>query len=352
MAGSKGRLIQHNQRCIAVNLIQEAVNAGARKKKACEILGISIRTYQRWIQEGKVKFDGRVDSIRPVPSHALTESEKQHVLDVLNSAEFASLPPSQVVPRLADKGIYLCSESTMYRVLHSGNQQHHRGKSKSPQKRSLTTHIATAPNQVWCWDITWLSGPAKGIWFYLYLMIDLFSRKIVCWEIHDEESADNASILLRQGCLRESIGNSPLILHSDNGSPIKGANMLETMYSLGVVSSFSRPLVRNDNAYAESIFRTCKYRPNYPSNGFGSIEKAREWVLRFTDWYNTKHRHSGIKFVTPQERHEGKDIAVLAKRAAIYAKAKEENPRRWTSEIRDWSRENIVLLNPEKRLVN
>ena len=351
MGGSRGRLIPHHQRCIAVALIQEAVASGARNWKACEVLGISSRTYQRWIKDGTVKVDGRLDAIRSKPSHALTEEEKQHVLKVLNSSLFSSLPPSQVVPCLADKNIYLCSESSMYRILHAESQQHHRGRSKSPEKKKLATHIATAPNQVWCWDITWLPGPAKGIYFYLYLMLDLFSRKITCWEIHEEESAENASKLLRKGCLKESIANGPLVLHSDNGSPMKGASMLETMYKLGVVSSYSRPRVSNDNAYAESIFRTCKYRPNYPHKGFINLEQARLWVLEFVNWYNQNHRHSSIKFVTPQERHEGKDIAILANRKEIYAKAKKENPRRWTGSERDWNRVNAVSLNPEKETI-
>ncbi len=181
-------------------------------------------------------------------------------------------------------------------------------------------------------------------------MLDLFSRKIVGWEIHAEESAQNASRLLRKACMKEGINarGLSLVLHSDNGSPMKGASMLETMYSLGVVSSFSRPRVSNDNAYAESIFRTCKYRPDYPYKGFRDIEEARDWVLRFVHWYNLEHRHSGIKFVTPHSRHEGKDEEILAQRKAVYAKAKQRHPRRWTGDTRNWDRVTEVWLNPEK----
>ena len=141
-----------------------------------------------------------------------------------------------------------------------------------------------------------------------------------------------------------------LVLHSDNGSPMKGASMLETMYSLGVVSSFSRPRVSNDNAYAESIFRTCKYRPDYPYKGFRDIEEAREWVLRFVHWYNKEHRHSGIKFVTPQSRHENKDEDILAQRKKVYEQARQQHPRRWTGGTRNWDRVTEVWLNPEKEL--
>jgi putative transposase len=349
LGGVRGRLIEHQERCHAVELIKEAVEAGARKSKACEVIGINVRSYQRWCKEGQVKADGRPIAVHPQQTHALTQKEREKVLDVLNSPEYASMPPSQVVPRLADAGTYYCSESTMYRILHAEKQQNHRGRSKQPEKKPLSTHVATGPNHVWCWDITWLPGPAKGIYFYLYLMLDLFSRKVVGWEVHEEESAENASRLLRKACLKEGISTNPLVLHSDNGSPMKGASMLETMYSLGVVSSFSRPRVSNDNAYAESIFRTCKYRPSYPYKGFADLAEAREWVLEFVSWYNREHRHSGIKFVTPQERHSGQDAEVLAQRNEVYEKAKQQRPRRWSGATRNWDRIAEVWLNPEKQ---
>ncbi len=351
MGGARGRLIPYGVRCQAVELIDEAVEAGARKNKACEILDLSIRTYQRWVEEGKVTVDARPDAEHKASSHALTDTEKQEVLDMLNSPEFASMPPSQVVPRLADEGRYLCSESTMYRVLKAHDQQQHRGRSKQPQRRPMTTHLATAPNQVWCWDITWLPGPAKGVYYYLYLMLDLFSRKVVGWEIHIEQTAEDASRLLRKACLSEGIlaNDLTLVLHSDNGSPMKGASMLETMYQLGVVSSYSRPRVSNDNAYAESIFKTCKYRPSYPYKGFEGLSEAREWVLSFVSWYNQEHRHSGIKFVTPLERHTGKDTQILAKRIEVYQQAKKRHPRRWSGATRNWEPIMEVWLNPEQK---
>lgn len=348
MGGEQGRLIPHCLRCEAVKLIDEAVASGARQAKACEILDISARTLQRWKSSGDISTDGRPDAIRPTPSNSLTKEEKQQVLDTLNAPDFANMPPSQVVPRLADDGVYLCSESSMYRILHEAKQQNHRGRSKAPEPKPASTHCADGPNQVWCWDITWLPGPAKGVHFYLYLILDIFSRKIVGWEIHEQELADHASRLLRKACMKESTvtSSSPLVLHSDNGSPMKGSSMLETMYSLGVVSSFNRPRVSNDNAYAESIFRTCKYRPDYPYQGFEAIKQAREWVLKFVSWYNHEHRHSGIKFVTPHQRHTGQDEQVLARRTKIYEKAKLQNPERWSGNTRDWSRTEQVWLNP------
>lgn len=353
MGGRRGRLIAHSLRCEAVKLVDEAVASGARKAKACEILAISVRTLQRWRSNGDIGADGRPDAIRPVPTNRLTDEEKQRVLDTLNKPEFTNMPPSQVVPRLADDGVYLCSESSMYRILHDAKQQNHRGRSKNPDPKPASTHCADGPNQVWCWDITWLPGPAKGMHFYLYLMLDIFSRKIVGWEIHEQESADNASRLLRKACMKESIATStsPLVLHSDNGSPMKGSSMLETMYNLGVVSSFNRPRVSNDNAYAESIFRTCKYRPNYPYKGFEDIEHARDWVLKFTSWYNHDHRHSGIKFVTPHQRHTGQDVNVLESRTMVYERAKQKNPKRWSGNTRDWSWISQVWLNPDDERV-
>ena len=180
------------------------------------------------------------------------------------------------------------------------------------------------------------------------LFRSLYSRKIVAWEIHACEASDLAARLIRKACLVEGIASQPLVLHSDNGSPMKGASMLETLRRLGVTSSFSRPRVSNDNAYAESLFRTCKYRPNYPVNGFATIEDAREWVLSFSRWYNTEHKHSGLKFTTPEQRHTGEATAILEHRQQVYHEARTRHPNRWSGEIRNWVLPEKVWLNPEK----
>ena len=344
-------MILGSDRCQAVQLVDEAVASGAAKFKACAELEISVRTYQRWIVDGDIKTDGRPSSIRPVPKNKLSLVERNNLLDSINSDNFKSMPPSQIVPALADKGIYIASESTYYRVLHEEKLQNSRGRSQVKEKKAPTTHSATGPNQVWCWDITWLPGPVKGLHFYLYLILDIFSRKIVGWEIHDDESAENAATLIRKAHLKEGVRDSPLVLHSDNGSPMKGSSMLETLYQLGVVSSFNRPRVSNDNAYAESIFKTCKYRPDYPYKGFSTIEEARDWVLKFSHWYNFNHKHSGIKFVTPHQRHSGLADEVLANRKEVYQRAKERNPERWSGNIRDWDLPQAVHLNPERNIV-
>ena len=332
----------------AVRLIKEAMNAGARTASACREMGISMRTFQRWTREGDVRTDGRPDAYRPAPKNKLTPQERQAVLDTVHSTAYRSLPPSQIVPALADEGRYIASESTFYRILREEGQQQRRGRSRTRKNQPLSTHCATGPNQVWCWDITWLPGPAKGVYYHLYLILDLYSRKVVGWEIHEEESSEQAAQLLHRAYLREKIGGVSLVLHSDNGSPMKGASLVETLYRLGVVKSHSRPRVSNDNAYVESIFRTCKYRPDYPYKGFATLGDARAWVLKFENWYNTEHKHSGLKFMTPQQRHCGETDHVMDNRKTVYEAARASNPRRWSRGIRDWNLPKSVWLNPER----
>lgn len=336
----------------AVRLIKKTVAAGARTFIACEEIGISMRTYQRWTREGAVKVDGRPDAVHPEPRHKLTQQERAEVLAATNSPAHKSLPPSQIVPALADMGRYIASESTFYRILREENQQQHRGRSKAPQPKPLSTHCTMKPNQVWCWDITWLPGPAKGIFYYLYLILDVYSRKVVGWEVHEEESSELASQLVKKAYLREGLAGMPLVLHSDNGSPMKGASLMETLYRLGIMKSYSRPRVSNDNAYAESIFRTCKYRPDYPYKGFAKLAGARAWVHEFVSWYNQEHKHSSLKFITPAQRHSGQTHQVMGQRKAVYEAAKAANPNRWSRGTRNWDLPEKVWLNPEKECGN
>lgn len=178
--------------------------------------------------------------------------------------------------------------------------------------------------------------------------MDVYSRKIVGWEVHANESSELASQLIQKACLREGIAGARLVLHSDNGSPMKGASLLETLYRLGIMSSYSRPRVSNDNAYAESIFRTCKYRPDYPHKGFIDLEAARVWVLDFVTWYNHEHKHSGLKFITPEQRHNEKGEQIMGQRKAVYEAARLANPKRWSGHIRNWDLPESVWLNPER----
>lgn len=346
-------MISASDRKTAIELINEAVTSGARLRKACRELGITDRTYFRWQKElqthGSTK-DGRNGSVHPAPANKLTQEEREKVLETVNSQEFASMPPCEIVPALADRGVYLASESTFYRILREEKMQNHRGRAEAPSWNKPTSYTASAPNQVWMWDITWLNGPAKGTFFYLYLILDLYSRDIVGWEVWDTESAAHASeLIIRTTTAQNRLTTAPLVLHSDNGSPMKGATMLETLYKLGITPSNSRPRVSNDNPYAESVFKTLKYRPNYQPKGFETIAEARIWVQSFVEWYRFEHHHSGIKFLTPNEMHTGKAEEILNNRREVYEAAKAAHPERWNGRsTRDWSPIKKVSLNPDK----
>jgi len=333
----------------AVTLIHDAVAGGASVLHACGELALSPRTYQRWTQGDEIKTDGRPDARRPTPANKLSPEERQQIVATCNQASYQRLPPSQIVPALADQAIYLASEASFYRVLREAEQLQHRGKGQAPRTVTHpTSDKATGPNQVWSWDITFLRTTIAGHFLRLYLVLDIYSRKIVGWEIHDTERAMYAAQLIRQACLAEGIREPGLVLHADNGSPMKGATMLVTLQHLGVVPSFSRPSVSNDNPYSESLFGTMKDTPTFPAKPFANIEAAREWVHEFVGWYNTTHRHSGIQFVTPAERHSGQHVEILQQRTAVYEAAKHRHPERWSRDIRNWTPAGEVWLNPEK----
>ena len=262
-----------------------------------------MRTLQRWqAHEGFTQGDGRPQAVRPIPSHALSPHERARLLAVANEPRFAAVPPARIVPMLADEGVYLASESSFTRVLRAHGQSRHRGPAKPPKAvRPPTTHIATAPRQVWCWDMTYLPAQVLGRWFHLYLILDLYSRKIVGWEVHDTDDSDHAAHLVRRTALAESIAtlDAKPVLHGDNGSTLKATTVLAMLNWLGVKPSYSRPRVSDDNAYAEALFRTAKYRPEFPTKGFADLEQARTWAAGFVRWYNHDHRHSGIRYVSP-----------------------------------------------------
>jgi len=321
---------------MAIQLINEAVRQGARAKPACETVGISCRTLQNWQRAG---LQDQRQQIKKIPSNKLSEQERAAILEVCNSEEFKSQAPKQIVPTLADRGLYMASESSFYRILRDADQLHHRGHTAPANKIKPEPYTADGPNQVWSWDITYLASTLKGVFFYLYLFMDIYSRKIVGWEVHENESSEQAAEILRKTRLAEAIGSQQeLVLHSDNGSPMKGATMLATLQKLGVVPSFSRPSVSNDNPYSESLFRTLKYTPCYPSKPFESVEQARKWVATFVQWY-----------VPPVQRHQGKDRVILAQRKQVYEEAKKQHPERWSGDTRNWEHEPIVQLNPANK---
>jgi len=340
-------MISDPDRRKTVELIEETRQRGSCLASACGEAGISVRTFHRWTAEGEVRSDARPTAIRPEPANKLTPEERQHILEICHQPENASLPPGQIVPRLADKGEYVASESSFYRVLHEAEEQNHRGRSRKPRKVGAPKGFcAVGPNQVWSWDITYLAGPVAGMFFYLYMFVDIFSRKIVGWEVHERETAELAATQIYKAILAEGCINDPPVLHADNGGAQKGFMMKAKLEKLGVIASYSRPGVSNDNPYSEALFRTVKYRPAYPSEGFASIDEARQWTFGFVGWYNHEHHHSAIGFVTPEERHSGKDREILEKRKEVYRNAREEHPERWSKEIRDWEYVDQVWLNP------
>lgn len=344
-------MIRLEDRQIAIELIDEARNHGARLRCCCQVVGITERTYRRWQQ---TSYDRRIDRINPeiAVQRRLTQEEETAIIDVCTEERFASYPASQIVPALADEGVYLASESSVYRILKRHKMNARRGRAQRRNKPAKPkAYTATAPGQVYTWDITFLPSTIIGVFFKLYLVIDLYSRKIVGWEVHDRESSDLAKALIYRTQLREQVDPNQLTVHSDNGSPMRGVTLRAMFEALGVTASYSRPGVSNDNPFSESLFRTLKYCPNYPEKPFSSIDAAREWVMEFVTWYNHQHRHSSLKFVTPHERHTFQDVKIRKERKLLYEAAKAKNPSRWSRDTRNWDISHEVVLNPDKELV-
>lgn len=330
-----------------IDLVEEATRNGARIEAAVKTLGLSVRTWQRWRTQGE--GGDRRRSPHTAPPNKLTPAEREAVLAIANAPEFRDLSPKQIVPRLADRGDYIASESTFYRVLREQSQLTHREPSRPATSQRPREHVATGPCQVWSWDITYLKSPILGQFYYLYLILDVWSRKIVAAAVYTEETNEHASRLFVQACRRLRLNPDGLVLHSDNGGPMKGATMLATLQKLGVVASFSRPRVSDDNPYSEALFRTLKYRPGYPSQPFASLQAAQRWIDGFVAWYNTEHLHSAIRFISPDDRHFGREAAILEQRRQLYEHARQRNPQRWARKTRNWDPVAIVHLNPDCR---
>lgn len=345
-------MIVLEQRQHTALIINDAIEAGCGVARACKEAGIDRRTFRRWTAAGsaQVSADARPDAVRPVPSNRFSDEERARVLASCHEARFADVPPSQMVPVLADEGIYQGSESTYYRVLHEANEQHERGRARTRTAKPLSTHCAKGPNELWSWDVTFLGSPVRGIYYYLYMIMDIWSRKIVGYEVYKSETGDLAAQLFDRTVLAEGCRGKGVVLHADNGAPQRSSTLRVKLDQLGLRTSYSRPRVSNDNAYSEALFRTTKYRHDFPEDGFKTIEDARVWVLGFVRWYNTEHRHSAIRFVTPSQRHEGKDREILDNRKALYKQAKERNPDRWSGETRNWDRPGEVWLNPTQKI--
>lgn len=335
----------HVERQELVEMIKQAQAGGARLGAACAAAALCLRTYQRWVEGDGIRADGRPQAKRARPSNKLSEREQQVVLSTCMQPRFADMPPTQIVPILADEGTYLASESTFYRLLRAHGAQHARGRAARRSRKAAPTHVARAPNEVWCWDVTYLPSQVRGMFFYLYAVLDLYSRKLVAWEVHARESGELAAELLERARWREKLAGKPLVLHADNGAPQRSFTLRVKLQELGIEPSYSRPGVSDDNAFIESWFRTLKYVPAYPSAGFKNLEQARQWTMHFVDWYNGQHRHREIGFVTPDQRHTGLSKAILQQRRQVYAQAQSLNPTRWSRGIRRWGEPEQVYLN-------
>ncbi len=257
------------------------------------------------------------------------------------------MSPSTLVPMLATLGIYVASESTFYRIARDERLLRSRGRARPPSHRRPREIRTKGPNQAWAWDITFLPTNVRGRFLKLYVVLDVWSRMIIGAEVHEVEDASLAAALVESCCLEQHVSSGQLVLHSDNGSAMRGNTMLAKLQQLGVMPSFSRPRVSDDNAYAESVMRTIKYNPAYPDRPFADLAEARAWVATFVAWYNDEHLHSGIQFVTPTQRHLGLDVEILAHRHRVYTAARARHPERWTGQTRNWDRPGVVVLNPE-----
>lgn len=324
--------------------IKEAQASGARRSEACKIIARSLRTIQRW--EKNPCDDGRKDNHFTV-SNGLTHGEKQKIIEVACSAEFRDMSPNQIVPILAERGIFIGSESSFFRTLKEAGLLTHRSKAKVPDRKRPEEIIATGSNQVYTWDISYLLSFVRGVYFYLYLILDIWDRSIVGWEIHEKEDGKLAGDLLNSTCIQNGVERDKLTVHQDNGGPMVSGEFLSVLAQWGQ-ASYSRPGVSDDNPFSESQFRTLKYRPNYPGS-FETLGEVKAWIARYVEWYNKEHRHSGIGFVTPHQRRSGVDIQILEKRKETYLKAKELHPERWSGNIRKWDRPSEVALNPRNK---
>lgn len=356
MGGNRGRAVTAVDKAQAIELIEEARQSGAGQEAACDLIGITVRTLQRWKSDINNLEDKRNGPLTE-PANKLLDAERDLILQTCCSPKYCDMPPCQIVAALADTGIFMGSESTFYRVLKAASLAKARASSKPYTHHKPEELVASGIKQVWCWDITLIPTFIRNAYIYLHTFIDLFSRKIVGWGAFTEQTAETAVEVLKKAAIAEQISYGTLTLHSDNGCQMKSILMLATMKALGITPSFSRPSVSDDNPFIEAFFRTLKYCPQFPIQAFESLGAFITWMIVFALKYNTVDKHSGIKYVTPHERHEGLDIAILKKRAAVYEEARAKNPNRWSRAIKDFDWIELVYLNPKhskserKRLV-
>jgi putative transposase len=299
----------------------EAVTSTAR---ACALLGRPRATHYRRMAPPKLG----PPTPRPAPPNALTEAERQHILTVLRSPEYCDLAPAQVWARLLDDGIYLCSISTMYRLLRLAGETRERRRQRTHPARKKPELLASGPNQVWSWDITKLAGPERGVYYELFVVIDIYSRYVVGWMVAPAETGELAEAFIAECLARHGITRQQLTLHADRGTSMTSKPVAQLLVDLGVARSHSRPHVSNDNPYSEANFKTLKYCPAFPGR-FGSIHDARSFCAAFFEHYNHVHRHAGIGLHTPASVHYGTATEIRAQRAATLDAAYAAKPARF-----------------------
>ena len=298
-------------------------------RDACEAVGVAQASYYRRHRQSPAP-----QRPEPVPHRqrrqprALTDAEQRAILDVLHSDRFVDLAPAEVWATLLDEGVYLGSQSTFYRLLRRAGEVRERRRQATHPAKVKPELVANGPNAVWSWDITKLRGPAKWTYYYLYVILDIFSRYVVGWMVASRESAALAEVLIRQTCAKQGIDRDQLTIHADRGSSMTSKPVAFLLADLGVTQSHSRPHVSNDNPFSESQFKTLKYRPDFPGR-FGSIEEARLHCQDFFGWYNDEHRHSGLGLHTPADVHYGLAETVRDKRAGVLDAAYAAHPERF-----------------------
>ena len=316
-------------------------------EKACEVFGLARSNYYRWRKSPQGASD---ETVRPTPSWSLSREEQQKVLETLHTDRFIDQSPREVYATLLDEGLYLCSVRSMYRILNQhGEVRERRDQLRHPVYKKPEL-LATGSNQVWSWDITKLLGPAKWTYFYLYVLLDIFSRYVVGWMVAPQESASLAKKLIEESCVKQSIRSGQLVIHSDRGPSMRSKPVALLLADLGVTKSHSRPHVSNDNPFSESQFKTMKYRPEFPER-FGSLEDARTFCRDFFSWYNTQHYHSGIGLLTPEQVHDGLAQQIVKERQEVLKRAYDKNPDRFKRGVpTPLTLPQAVWINPPHRV--
>ena len=304
--------------------------------RACRAFGVAERTFHHRRQAAQGRLAPRPSRAKPPDEHTpvpwrIPDHGRDEIRQVLCSERFGDLAPAQIYATLLDEGTYLCSERTMYRILHESDLVRERRRGHRRSGHVPPRVHATGPNQAWSWDISRLRGPVVRSWFYLYVVLDIYSRKIVAWSIDTIESDKVAKRLIERACQREGIEADQLILHSDRGAQMTGNTIAELLEDLGVTRSLSRPRTSNDNPYSEANFKTAKYRPDYPDR-FESLDEARSWMRRFARWYNHDHYHSAVAYLHPADVHAGVTDDIVAARQAVLDTAYTANPDRFRNQ--------------------